>query len=201
MHIPFISFISFSIFLGLFGGPQAARRCRKSYPSLVLTSDITLCPCLFLHLHLSLHSGIYVRFQYFVLHSSLSLLNSLSDYIRQIVASTRTWYDFVSEFSPLSLPLSTLLSSLVSSCRLSCVYLRNFYCPLWVSLGVWARVSVHSCCVRICPCLSAYLSHFSIFHGFIKLFYVIAVGQMSSRTRVEFPKLPAQLWLLFCQGY
>lgn len=73
MHIPFISFICFSIFLGLFGGPQAARRCRKSYPSLVLTSDITLCPCLFLHLHLSLHSGIYVRFQFFVLHSSLSL--------------------------------------------------------------------------------------------------------------------------------
>lgn len=80
----FPSFVS-SIFVA-FGGHKKKATKSESYPSLVLTSDITLCRC---RCRLS---GIFAT------HSPRSRF--LSDYIRQIVASTRTWYGgFASEFS------------------------------------------------------------------------------------------------------
>lgn len=177
MHIPFISFICFSIF-GLFGGPQEARRCRKSYPSLVLTSDITLCLCLCLHLHLSLHlclwglhSGIYVCSQFFVLHSPLSLFSRhVPVWLHSPDSCEHAYLIWLCLWVfPLSIPLSFRLSPLVSSCRLSCVYLRNFYCPLWVSLGVWARVSVHSC-LSVSVCVSRTYRIFRFFMGLLNCF-------------------------------
>lgn len=148
MHIPFISFICFSIFLGLFGGPQAARRCRKSYPSLVLTSDITLCPCLFLHL--SLHSGIYVRFQYFVLHFPLSLQVSVWLHSPDSCEHAYLIWLCLWVFPPFHTPFfpGQLLPPLM------CLF-KEFLLPLvsftWSFELVSASIRVVSVSVRVCP--------------------------------------------------